>query len=734
MGGLMDKDFFNFNTAPPQHSQSEGRQPLSEQEMRARVERIREATIFQAEPILCHLFPAGRRNGQEFQVGNVYGIPGDSLSISLKPDKVGVWDDFATNQKGGDLIGLWQTARNLSFPETLKEIEAFLGIGEPGGTGRQPSTLPPPISAPKAEKKELGPPTGTWHYKDRDGRITATVKRFDPPSGGKEFRPWDALTRKHSHPAVRPLYNIPGILPASHVVLVEGEKCAEALIKLGTPATTAMGGSNAPPEKTDWSPLSGKEVLIWPDNDPPNHLGLRPGLIYAENAHRAIEKAGGRPRILKIPEGKPDKWDAADAVEDGFDIAAFLQSAITQEVKPAGRLILLDWTAKAYAGKAPERQWLVSHVFPMACVSILAAMGDAGKGMLGIDLALKVACKFKPDALNAHPSAFGNDVLAHGTAVILTAEDDQGEVHRRLEQIDSLGKRCKAGERLIVVPLPNAGGPAPIVVPGRNGPEATPFYHVIQDQLMKLPDLRLVVFDPMACFVMADVTKDPAAGSFTTGLLATLASETGAAVLIAHHMNKSSGEKAISTPEQARERIRGTSAIVDGVRSAYALWPSDHEQAKKICRRLAVEYARNKVFHGSIVKSNGPADRTVKTFVRQESGLLAVVDDTLRRMKNSPEVLLEILADDIRRAAANGRPFVVSGAAGLFERKEELSAELKEFGRDRLHAMAKELLENGTIGKCVASGSKNPKWLDVPGGQFFNGTGIFEVGFTDIKQ
>ena len=48
----------------------------------------------------------------------------------------------------------------------------------------------------------------------------------------------------------------------SQVVLVEGEKCAQSLIDAGIVATTAMHGANAPVEKTDWTSLAGKAVLI----------------------------------------------------------------------------------------------------------------------------------------------------------------------------------------------------------------------------------------------------------------------------------------------------------------------------------------------------------------------------------------------------------------------------------------------------------------------------------------
>jgi DNA primase len=63
-------------------------------------------------------------------------------------------------------------------------------------------------------------------------------------------------------PDPRPLYIQPQILTANQVVLVEGEKATDALIRLGMIASTAMNGANAPVAKTDWGPLKDKHVCI----------------------------------------------------------------------------------------------------------------------------------------------------------------------------------------------------------------------------------------------------------------------------------------------------------------------------------------------------------------------------------------------------------------------------------------------------------------------------------------
>lgn len=191
--------------------------------------------------------------------------------------------------------------------------------------------LTPTAPAKKKDKTPpidgLGPHTAKWDYWSHDGKLLACVYRYDPPSG-KEFRPRDVVRGVAGAPPIRPLYNLPGIFPAQDIVLVEGEKCAEALIQQGVTATTLMGGANAPVDKTDLSPLAGKRVLIWPDKD-------KPGSDYAERVARAALEAGAAQcDILRPPEDKPEKWDAADAISEGFDWQSFLRQGQRETPRP----------------------------------------------------------------------------------------------------------------------------------------------------------------------------------------------------------------------------------------------------------------------------------------------------------------------------------------------------------------------------------------------------------------
>lgn len=452
-----------------------------------------------------------------------------------------------------------------------------------------------------------------------------------------------------------------------------------------------------------------------------------------------IKKAQEAGKNLGVKVVWPEFKDTSSKPTDFNDLAS-LEGIEQVKIQIKGkesnsRIVLSNWTCDLqFTRKAKPREWLVDETFPLGCCSILAAMGDSGKGFMMLDLCLSVA---EPDKklVSGGPQAFGHDVVAHGTAVYITAEDDHEEILRRLEGLDPSGDRRRAaGRNLIIVPLPNAGGPIPLVVNSKTGPEASIFFNEIRSQLLAMPDVKLVVFDPMASFIMADINEDPAAGAFTTGLMSSLAHETGANVQFCHHMKKADTSKGI-TPEKAREMVRGTGALVDGVRSVYALWPADFMFAQRVCRRMNVSFERNRVFNGAIIKSNGPSDRDIKTYVRNDSGLLVACDDTIRQISITQTELDALLIDSIAYAAKSGHPFTKTGANGIVkEQKHRIYKELQDLGEKKIRSMVDRLLEEKEIVMAAAKGEKTAKWLDVPDGKFAIGIGEFESGLGETIE
>jgi hypothetical protein len=290
-------DFLDFNSANNQYSVPE----------KLDTDGIRNSLLSRIDEALHYLLPNGHVQNNCFYIGDTEGNKGKSLVVQLQGDKQGSWFDFATNQ-GGDLFNLWAEVKGYGkneFPKLLTEINEWLG-NAPTNRKFQPVQKLPPMDI-------LGKPSAEWNYLDQNNRLLAVVYRYDNEQG-KQFRIWDVKSRKAKAPDIRPLYNIPGI------------KTADALIKNGFTATTAMFGANAPIEKTDWSPLQGKELIIWPDND-------EAGINYAQRLSKHLANICSFVSVLSPPDDKKDKWDAHDAVAEKFDIRSFLNTAKSSDPK-----------------------------------------------------------------------------------------------------------------------------------------------------------------------------------------------------------------------------------------------------------------------------------------------------------------------------------------------------------------------------------------------------------------
>ena len=411
------------------------------------------------------------------------------------------------------------------------------------------------------------------------------------------------------------------------------------------------------------------------------------------------------------------------------------QESIVPEVMPAvkagvpavvaARVIdITEWGAERWTGEPPARRYLVSGRIPLGVAVMVAAMGDTGKSFILLSLALLVATG--KDLLLC--MALGGYVEEHGTAVVFTAEEDAGEIHSRLAALDPHGRRFKYPGKLLVIPLPDAGGPLSLVMQTREGLKVTPEFDMLRKQLVAIPDLKMVVFDPLQNFVQTDINADPAAGQFACAVFAQLAAETGATVVLPHHMRKS--PKPIETVADARDAIRGTTALVDGLRAAYALWPVADAEAKKICRSINVIWQPNRVVAGAVVKANGKADRGISTFIRDECGVLrdasAQIEAVENKNGNQGDLLL-LLEMAIKDKAIDEQPFTKTGKNGVFDRKAELPEALQVVSKSALSRMVEDLEAAGRIVKAIHNGTIK-QWLDVPAGPFAAGTGSFRKG------
>jgi hypothetical protein len=409
-----------------------------------------------------------------------------------------------------------------------------------------------------------------------------------------------------------------------------------------------------------------------------------------------------------------DRWRARLA-----EIPTLVRSALDKfasEDQPKRQLS--DWHAvDRFTGEPRQREWLVNGIFPMAQASLLAASGGVGKSFLLLSLAREVAGN-DGNWFNA-PTIFGGTVAAQGVAVYLTAEDDAIEIHNRLANLGVIPPR------LYVVPLPDAGGAMALFAPDptTKSPGTTAAWFELEAQFATLENVKLIIFDPLQPLCALDLNV-PENAQFVCSRLAALAARTGASVIVSHHFAK----REASTPEQAREAIRGTGGLVDGVRSVYTLWQPREDDARAVLKQLHLPFQRGAVVCGGVVKANGRADLKVVTFVRDDRGLLCDRSDDLYRLKTTSDDLLPLLKQAIADAAADGKPYTRTGLNGLHARRFEMPEELHNVGKHTFVSMVDALLARQDIVQAMADNSKSVKWLDVPDGDVARGDPQFTVG------
>lgn len=290
------------------------------------VDRIRPILLSEAWRILPSLFPAGRWEGKEYVVGDLNGNKGRSLKIN--PEK-NIWQDFATGERG-DLIDLIAHVHYHGDLKTaIRDLARKYGIMDekPVRTAALPALqssvqpkppqettlMPAPIPVPhEIRHTEFGTASHVWHIKDSQKRLLHLVVRFDTPTG-KHVLPMVCIERHgqrswvfRAPPSPRPLYGLDRLAdnPNLPVIICEGEKAADAAQKLWPQlvAVSWTGGVHAIP-KADWSPLTGRRIIIFPDND-------KPGLEAVNALINAIPNPG-KIKVVDVSD-LPPKADAAD--------------------------------------------------------------------------------------------------------------------------------------------------------------------------------------------------------------------------------------------------------------------------------------------------------------------------------------------------------------------------------------------------------------------------------------
>jgi putative DNA primase/helicase len=225
------------------------------------------------------------------------------------------WKCF-TGCGSGNLIDFYMQRHDLSFRDALQTLCDDRGIEKAPKAGR---------TGEASTGKARGTPTAEYVYKDENGQPRFRVTRYDRGDDKDFFQArFDAelgefVSGKGCMSGVeRVPYRLPEWKDSPIVVLVEGEKCADALWAMGVPATTTAGGSSS------WrrfysAHFAGKRTLLLPDNDDP-------GRKYVQAAARDLHGVAATVKVLELP-GLADGEDVVDWLAKGGSKAQLAELA-----------------------------------------------------------------------------------------------------------------------------------------------------------------------------------------------------------------------------------------------------------------------------------------------------------------------------------------------------------------------------------------------------------------------
>ena len=173
---------------------------------------------------------------------------------------------------------------------------------------------------------------------------------------------------------------VAGDMSSSMIVVVEGEKDADNLHRLGYDAVSGEDGAGPGKWRTEYTEqLRGKSVTILQDND-------AVGKSYAQEAVAALHGVAKSVRLLDLslvwPE-IPEHGDVSDMIQSlGEDRAAELLVKLereTPEWEPIANDPLFSLFKSLEDFPEEEAKWLVPGWIPAGQISVIAADGGIGK-------------------------------------------------------------------------------------------------------------------------------------------------------------------------------------------------------------------------------------------------------------------------------------------------------------------------------------------------------------------
>ena len=325
---------------------------------------------------------AVKKQGNGLQVG--------TLTMSISGNKMGLWHRFSSGE-GGDIFSFVEEATGCSSKEALEIVASRAGViattkdelrsnklrskrkfaaSKDMSNRKTPkrinadwvaSAIVPETAAKFNANKDLsflvqkGNIVSLVHeYKNKDNQLLGfTVRIEDSKTGKKQVLPISYCYNEaqgksrwrlkgFSDSGTKPIYGLEKLAKHKNrpILIVEGEKTADAASKIlpNYNVISWMGGAQGV-TKVDWSKMSNRVVIIWPDND-------NPGIAASRNIVNQIDYHNGFSGLVSVVDTEklnlPKKWDLADKLSihlEKIGVAKILEQTVSMQNRGTDALV-----------------------------------------------------------------------------------------------------------------------------------------------------------------------------------------------------------------------------------------------------------------------------------------------------------------------------------------------------------------------------------------------------------
>jgi putative DNA primase/helicase len=342
-------------------------------------------------------------------------------------------------------------------------------------------------------------------------------------------------------------------LGSGPVIVTEGEKDADALRALGFAATTVPMGADTvgtptdkdgKPGKANWSPLAGRDVVIWGDAD-------EPGKRHGDRLARIIARV--KPASLRRVSETAHK-DAADLIAAHGDkareaVEVVLAGAVLVEAAVEDGLVVLA----ADAVQAEDVRWLVPLWLAAGALSLVAGDPGVGKSFLSCEVAARAS---------RGQTVLGQSIAGPMRVLLVNLEDHPGMVQR--PRLEACG--ADLGNVLLLQEVRIGGKPAPVAVPRDVD---------LIERLVVQRGLSLVILDPISAMLHGVELNDMAQVRGALAPLEGMARRTGCAVLLIHHNRKAAAGS-------AQHRVGGSVAFTAAARTVWSVTVDGTDASRRL--------------------------------------------------------------------------------------------------------------------------------------------------------